>query len=59
MGLLGRFANVMFVCGPRVPALMCSLGCTVLLIMDLFIAGLQACLFTALIILYIDDLTSC
>lgn len=55
MGLLGSFSNVIFVRGPSISGVICSLGCGVLLIMDLFIAGLQAFLFTALVVMYIDE----
>ena len=56
MGLLGRFANVMFAGGPRTAGVMCAFGCAVLLVMDLFIAALQAVLFVALVVIYIDEL---
>ena len=59
IGLLGRFSNVMFVSGVRSAGVFCSLGCGVLLIIDLFIAALQAVLFVALVVIYMDELVCC
>ena len=59
MGLLGRFSNVIFVSGVSSAGIFCSFGCGVLLVMDLFIAALQAVLFVALVVIYMDELVYC
>lgn len=56
MGLLGSFSRVLFVSGISGAAVFCALGCGVLLVIDLFIAILQAGLFVALVVIYIDEL---
>lgn len=56
MGLLGSFARVIFVEGPGSSRFFCSVGCGILLVIDLFIARLQAALFVALVIIYMDEL---